>query len=162
MIKVFSVMMVMLGWAMPLHDFHASITQIDVNAETGRLEVAVKLFTDDLETAVQPAGQPALHIGTPKEHLRTEALLADHLRRHLLLQVDGRPAILRFLGKETEADATWCYLESDAIGSFKSLTVTNTLLLTQFEDQVNIIHLERSGIKQAKMTNAGGPRAVFD
>jgi len=162
MLKVLSVVVTMSLSALPAHDFHASITQIDVNADTKRLEVAVKLFTDDLEAAIQPMGQPPLHLGTTKEHERTATLLAAYLQRHLALQLNGRPVSLKYIGKENEADATWCYLESEPTGSFSVLTATNTLLLSQFDDQVNIIHLNRKDSKQAKLTNASITKVTFD
>lgn len=162
MLKVFSLVGAMFISAVTVHDFHASITQIDVNAESKRLEVAVKLFTNDIEAAIQPLGQLPLQLGTAKENERTTTLLSAYLTKHLAVHADAQPVALKYIGKETEADATWCYFESEPMGSFSALTVTNTLLLAQFDDQVNIIHLNRHNRKQAKLTNAAAIKVVFD
>ncbi len=144
------------------HAFHASITQLELKSETGRLEVAVMMFTDDLEATIQPTNHPSLYLATPKEHPRAEALVNAYVNQHISIKVDGVPVKLTFIGKETEADATWCYLESGVIGKFKKLEISNTVLLAQFEEQTNIIHLKKDGKTQAKMTNNGTKKAVFD
>ena len=144
------------------HAFHASITQLELKPETGRLEVAIMMFTDDLEKAIQPVNHPALYLATAKEHPRAEALVNAYVNQHIALIVDGVPVKLTFIGKETEADATWCYLESEVIGKFKKLEISNSVLLAQFEEQTNIIHLKKDGKTQAKITNNGSKKAVFE
>lgn len=143
------------------HDFHVSITQMEQNGETGRLEVAVKVFTDDLEAAIQPAGMSTLHLATREEHAAADSLIRQYLLEHVRLHVDGIPVVLAYLGKETEADATWCYLESGPMGRIGQLKVTNTVLFTQFDDQVNIIHWKKDGKTRARMVSANERSVIF-
>lgn len=145
-----------------MHDFHVSITQIELNAASQRLEVAVKIFTDDLEAAVQPADLPPLRLATGQEHAGSNEMVAAYVRKHVTVRNDGALIVLTYLGKETEADATWCYLESQPIEQVGRLEVTNSLLLSQFDDQVNIIHFTRDGKTRAKLTGAGEVSAVFE
>lgn len=143
------------------HDFHVSITQMALNDRSGQLEIAVKVFTDDLETAIQPKGTEPLRLGTEREDPRGKILIGAYINRNLRVKVDGAPVVLTFLGKEMEADATWCYFESAPIGKFSKLDVTNTLLIDLFDDQVNIIHLKRDGKTKAGMTNRGQSSVSF-
>lgn len=143
------------------HDFHVSITQMEQNGKTGRLEIAVKIFTDDLELAVQPAGIPKLHLATREEHAAADSLIGQYLLEHLRLHVDGIPVVLAYLGKETESDATWCYLESGPMGKIGQLKVTNTVLFAQFDDQVNIIHWKQDGRTKARMVSASDRSVLF-
>jgi len=160
MVKLLLTLLLTTVCAMP-HDFHASITQIELNATSGRLEVAVKIFTDDLEAAIQPIGKEPLRLATERESSRSDDLIGDYVTRHLRIKVDGVPVVLAFIGKDHEADATWCYLESGPVNSFQKLDITNTVLFAQFDDQVNIIHLKKDGKTKAQMTNSSTPAATF-
>ncbi|MCF8257863.1 MAG: hypothetical protein K9J06_09925 [Flavobacteriales bacterium] len=143
------------------HDFHASITQIAVNEGTGRLEVAVKIFTDDLEAVIQPEGTEPLRLASPREDGRSRTLIGAYVTKNLRIRVDGVPVVFTFLGSENETDATWCYLESGPLGAFTTLDVTNTVLVSRYDDQVNIIHLKRAGKTKALMTNGGQHTVTF-
>ena len=36
----------------PLHDFHVSITRIDYNEESKKMEITLRVFTDDMATGL--------------------------------------------------------------------------------------------------------------
>jgi hypothetical protein len=162
MLKMMSLLTAGLLTVMPLHDFHVSITQIEHSSKSGRLEMAVKVFTDDLEAAIQPIGLPTLHLATPQEHAESPTLIQKYLQQHVILRVDGKAVQMTYLGKEKESDATWCFLESLPMDEPQRLEVTNSLLLSLFEDQVNIVHFKRAGKTSAKMTNASTKTVVFN
>lgn len=143
------------------HEFHVSITQIAHNDSSGQLELAVKVFTDDLEAAIQPKGTEPLRLGTDREDARSKTLIGVYINRNLRVKADGVPVVLTFLGKETEADATWCYFESGPLGKISQLEVTNTMLLDLFDDQVNITHFKHQGKTKAGMTNRDRPSQTF-
>jgi hypothetical protein len=160
MVKLLLTLLLTTVCAMP-HDFHASITQIEYNPTSGRLELAVKIFTDDLEAAIQPAGKDPLRLATSHESSLSNDLIGDYVIRHLRVKVDGMATVLAFIGKEHEADATWCFLETGPVNDFRKLEIINTLLFSQFDDQVNIIHLKKDGRTKAKMTNAAQRTVTF-
>lgn len=160
MVKLLLTLLLTTIYVIP-HDFHASITQIESSATSGKLEVAVKIFTDDLEAAIQPAGKEPLRLATSRESTLSNDLIAAYVMQHIRIEVDGVTVVLTFLGREYEADATWCFFESGSVNDFQQLTVINTLLLSQFDDQVNIIHLRKDGKTKAKMTNASERKVVF-
>lgn len=162
MFKMMFLMAAGLLSVMPMHDFHASITQIEHSSKSGRLEMAVKVFTDDLEAAIQPVGLPTLHLATAQERAESAALIEKYLVEHVAVRADGKAVQMNYLGKETESDATWCYFESRPIDAPHRVEVTNSLLLSLFEDQVNIIHLKKGGKTSAKITSASSKVAVFD
>lgn len=132
------------------HDFHVSKGLIDYNAESRSLQISLHLFIDDLEAALREHGADQLFLGTKQEHPKGEQYVARYLGQNVRLEVNGSTVEPQFLGKETSEDlqAIWCYLEVPGITDLQRLTVTNTLLLDQFDDQQNLVHVIGPGEKQ--------------
>jgi hypothetical protein len=146
----------------PLHDFHASITRIDYNAESKLLEITVRVFTDDMSKGLDDFSGAKLNFGSPMESPNVEDKLPEYLKQHFTIQADGKPVSYKYLGKELEDDATWIYLESGKIKASKSVEITNTILTDHFEDQANIINLNIRGQKNTLGLNKGTPSGTIE
>ncbi len=132
------------------HDFHTSLTQMQVNPKTKVVEVSIRAFTDDLELALtrENGGKPVRLAGPAKP----DALLERYVRRHFLLADNQRkPLPYTYLGYEPEADAQWVYLEMPAPGPalFKNSVMKQDILMEVFGDQVNLVTIQ---IDQQKKT----------
>jgi hypothetical protein len=141
--------------ATPPHAFHVSLIQADYNPETHALEIAVKIFTDDLEATLEAMGAPRLHLDSPKVHPEADALIARYLDNRLQWTLDGSPRTAKYLGKEYEDDATWCYMEITDLPAFHACTLHNMILTEYFEDQSNLVHITTAGHTQSLLLNAG-------
>ena len=144
-----------------LHDFHSSVTQIDHNIKAQTLEITVRLFTDDLIVSLEQSGAPKMELGTANEPPEANEHLAKYLRQHLHLTVNGNPTAFKYLGKEAQLDATWCYLEVADIAVVQKLEVTNTLMLSVFEDQTNMVNLNINGRKKSGLSRKGSTELSF-
>ena len=150
------------SWASPPHDFHVCITQIDYSSEKGRLEITLKLFTDDLEGTLEKMGAPKLRIGSGKlEHPLSDSLIHAYLGHRFGLEADGTELKLDWVGKEVEMDATWCYVECPLPSGTKELQVWNRILLERFDDQANIVHFKSAAQTQSLMLDRGEDRGKF-
>jgi len=121
------------------HEFHVSITEVEQNSENGRLEMTVKLFTDDLERALETEGVDSLFLGDDKESKSADKYISAYIEKRLNIRADSIPMYWQFIGKEVELDVTWCYLESDSIPPLKQLQITSNVFTDIFDDQQNII-----------------------
>jgi hypothetical protein len=136
--------------AMPVpHAYHVSLTQIAYNADTDALEIAVKIFTDDLEATLEALGAPRLLLNSPREHAEAQTLIARYLDNRLAWTVNDSPKTAKYIGREYEDDATWCYLEILDIPEFRSITLGNAILMERFEDQSNLVHVTHLGRTQS-------------
>ncbi len=124
------------------HDFHVSVTYMELNSETQNLEMSSKLFTDDLEGAILARFDIDCRIGTANEHPKADSLIFRYFSGNFHLKNDGRKLPLRYIGKETEQDITFIYVEVPVGGALKELTVTNTLFFDRFDDQSNLVNVE--------------------
>ncbi|MEM6764042.1 MAG: DUF6702 family protein [Bacteroidota bacterium] len=138
---------------LPQHPFYVSICQIDYNRENESLEISLKLFIDDVEDIMQREGVGRLYVGESKEHAETNTFINRYLAQHFIIKVDGQEESLRFLGKEIESDAVWCYLEGTNIPSFSEIEIQNSVFMDYIESQVNIVHVKKAKTEKSLMFN---------
>lgn len=155
---LFPLALLALGWPSNVvgHPFYVSVCTIDFNSENRALEIAVKIFTDDFEFALEETTDKKLFLGTPKEPEEADKLIARYLEDHLKISLNDSAIEFNYLGKEVEIDATWCYIESQAMPSSTlqgTITVTNRILLGSFEGQSNIVHINAGDTKKSLILN---------
>ena len=94
----------------PLHAFHSSVMQIDHNAKSKTLQITVRLFTDDLCLSLESAGAPKMELGTQSEPPSANEYVESYLKQNVAFTINGKEVAFKYLGKEAQLDATWCYL----------------------------------------------------
>ncbi len=144
------------------HEFHLSLTEINHNAEKKTLQIAVKLFTDDLTVALEQGEKKKLNIGTQNEVPQANELIASYIKQHLMLKVNGKDVVFEHLGKEAETDATWCYVEVKNVAKVQTLEVQNTLLIEAFDDETNMVNLNINGRKKSGLARKGNTKLKFE
>ncbi len=137
------------------HEFYISVTQIDHNPKNESLEITVKMFTDDIENAIETFENVELNLGNEKEHESSTDFIKNYVIENFELSQNGKDIDLEFLGKEVELDITWCYLEAKNIKNISSLTVENNLLIDILETQTNIVHVKYKDQNSSLMLNKG-------
>jgi hypothetical protein len=126
------------------HDYHASITDVKYNPRTQSLEVAVKVFTDDLEEALSKRNKSKV---TYDGSSKVQKYLSEYLQHSLSFEtVKGKPLKQNFIGSEEELDAVWVYLEVPVnAATLSELHVKNAVLTELFSDQMNIVNVTYKG-----------------
>lgn len=128
------------------HPFHTSITTCEYNAETDNLEISLRIFTEDLEQAI---GHPLENM-KPGTSIEKDSAVRAYVKKNLSLRNQGVSLSPIYIGRETEYDITYLYLE---VPSFpeeeKQFEIKQTILFDQFEDQSNIVHLKVGEQKQS-------------
>jgi len=145
---------IIISWWLMLHPVHLSVTEVNYSDKDRTLQVTSRIFIDDLELSVRKAvREPELDLMRPGGTNTTDRLVADYLQRHIQIKVDGKPALLKYLGHETEDVAIICYLESPVIRKAQRVEVTNTVIQETHSDQSNIVHLTFNGpVQSARLT----------
>lgn len=120
------------------HDFHVSLTTIKYSAVESTYQTTIKLFTDDLEKALNTEYSEEIILSSKNEF--DQCVEAYVQSRFKLYDGEGKRLNLTYLGKELEYDVTWVYLESSPVKAASNLSVENTLLNEVFRDQSHIVH----------------------
>lgn len=122
-----------------MHEFYVSVCEIDYNEENKSLEIAIKLFTDDLELAIQEQGAIDFKIDDTK---KADVYIAKYLKSGFQVKVDEVDLDYEFIGKEVSLDnVTWCYVEVKEVTGVSSIEIKNALLTELFDDQKNMVHV---------------------
>ncbi len=127
----------------PAHPFYMSVTEIRSDNKQQTFTVSVRMFTDDLQSALfkrsNYRGELNDQDGSANEVLTT------YIKDRLAIEVDGNAVAFKFIGYETEEEATWSHFEATAFPGTGKITVTNRLLFDFIEGQTNIVHCYRNG-----------------
>ncbi|RIW18520.1 hypothetical protein D0X99_02205 [Algoriphagus lacus] len=132
-----------ISWALMavLHPFFISLTEVRFNPSSKKMEIAQKIFWDDLEVALGENFNEKVDFLNPRDKAKLDRQVKEYLLKHNQIWVNSKPLTLTLLGYEVEEDAAWFYLESSATEVPKSVEVQNTILLDDFDGQQNIVHV---------------------
>jgi hypothetical protein len=149
--------------ALTRHTYHSSILDLRLNPQKQQVELALKVFTDDLESALSQGRPQRLSLQDPRAQALAEAYLREHLA--LALPAAGRqpqaPLALQFVGMQAEKDAYWLYAKARLPRATTALWLRNTVMLDQFSDQMNIVNAESGPAKTSELYRAGHEQAVL-
>lgn len=115
-----------------VHDFYMSVSTISVEDDTARLEI--KVFKDDLERV--------LGIALDDLDQKSKEIIYDYFDNNFKISSDELNVQLRFyravdLGESIVVFADF-HLQKN-----KKFTVKNTIFLSEFVNQINIVHFRR-------------------
>lgn len=149
---------VVMAWG---HPFHVSVCDIFYNPRAQRIELAQRIFLDDLEETLRSYGDdPYLDITHPKDSVRVDSLLKAYYTEKLSLWVDGKLQSLSYLGHERKENNMWSYLETQkkVRRPPKRIEIRNTLLFEQFRDQQNLIKIRIFEAEQTLLLHRAAPQ----
>jgi hypothetical protein len=145
-----------------LHPVHISVTEINYSEKDKALQIMSRIFIDDLELAIRnERNLPELDIMMPANGSTTDKLVAEYLKKHLRIKLDGKLQKLNYLGHEVEDAALICYIEIEGVKKVKSLEVFDEVIMAVHRDQSNLVHITyKSPVKSIRLTGEK-PSEVF-
>lgn len=143
------------------HDFHTSLTEINYNPASKSLEITIRVFTDDFENALMKlSGKKVFINSTTKD--QHDPLIEQYISKHFALLSPQKEAKKgEYLGRETEADATWLYYEIPNCHAVKGYTLMNDIMQELFDDQTNLVNIIYPKEKKTIIYNAKVKTSVF-
>jgi hypothetical protein len=132
------------------HPLHSSRATVEFNAETCSWEVSLCVFPDDLAEALSKRAGRTIRLESEDD---LDVLLSEYVGEHFQLRLgDARIATMQWLGHELATQQAWLYFEFPVENeSPDAVQVKHTILMEQFEDQINIAYV-RLGGRQHCMT----------
>ncbi|MDX5428992.1 MAG: hypothetical protein LPK46_11025, partial [Bacteroidota bacterium] len=104
------------------HDYFVSVAEAEFDPSTGRVKVAMKLFTDDLEDMLKKNFDVASYLGGPKEIAHVDSLLTLYISTRF--KIKGQTEF-QWIGKEVDPDATWLYFTIQMDRNTTEITITH-------------------------------------
>jgi hypothetical protein len=125
------------------HPIYLSLTELAYKPQQQRLEIAIKVFSDDMQMALSKKHGRVVEIGTDREDPQAAKLLFDYVQQHLKIQtLEGQTLRLMYVGRELEREdffATWIYVQVEQVPSLKGLKIQNTILTEVLPQQNNVL-----------------------
>ncbi len=146
------------GFSRFFHPYYVSVTEFKHNSSKQEVEVSSRIFANDLEAAVEKHYKVQIDILKPKDKTKIDLLIADYIKKHLIINADGKSAALNYLGYEIEEDAAWCYFTIDKVKKIKTIKIKNDILFAEHESQVNMLHVIYRGTR--KSTKLDNPESL--
>lgn len=141
-------------WLGNMHPFYVSVTEIRHNNAKQTLEVSCRLFADDFENTLKKTYNTSFDIIKPTNRKLVDSLVGNYIKKHLLINLDGKPATLQYLGYKIEEDGAWCFLEAQAGPTLKKVQLKDDLLFESHEQQINMVHvIVKDERKSTKLDN---------
>lgn len=134
------IFMLFLGWKVFYHPFYISLSELRYNPNNKSLEIAQKIFWDDLEVALNDIHHTKVDFLNPTDRKALEEMAKAYLLDKNEIFINGKKVQLNYLGFEIEEEAAWFYLEAEKVPLPKTVEIHNKVLLQHFEGQQNIIN----------------------
>lgn len=146
------------------HKFYVSITKIEYVKEKKSLQIITKIFTDDIEDALQQRYDSTILLDSGKETETTDEYVQKYILQKLKIKVNGQPVQLNFIGKEYDVDMLVAYIEVTNVPNLKTIEIENKVLMEMFPEQQNIIHLKTTNSRRSLILDRDEPggRLKFD
>ncbi len=128
------------------HKFHVSVSQVEYDEKSRKLELVIRVFADDFENALSGFAKRPVRADQLAASGRAGELVMSYLRSALEIRDRGdRPLSLRWTGMEGQTDVWWLYLEARAPAGIDGASMKNRIFCELFDDQVNIVNTKYRG-----------------
>ena len=159
--KKIAILFLLFTLAFSSHKYYLSLTQIEYNKDQDSLEVIINVFMDDIEFAINKEYSVDLRLTTKQELEDVDSYFQKYLRKNLRFLVNKELVNYNFIGKEYEGDLVYFYLEVNVSDRPITLEVFNTILVTYFEQQQNIIKFKNGSDRQSKILSKNTNKALL-
>jgi len=136
--------------AFSFHKFYMGVFQVNYAAEKKMIQITSRIFIDDLNNGMEKKYHQKTFVGTDKETQTDIDLLKKYLSENFTIKINGQSKPITFLSKEVEAnDVLVCYSRIKDINTFKTIEISNTILVDWNAEQQNITHISAFGTKKS-------------
>lgn len=142
------------------HPLHMSNTQVELSRDQRKLTVTVRIFTDDLETALKGIGHSVVIGGSPAALV--DSALSAYLGERLRFSVDHKPMVRgKLTGHKRETEATVILLDVPVAAVPSRLAIEQHAMMELFVDQTNLVYARIGDKKRSALLKRGSTRADF-
>ena len=116
-------------------DFYSSMTKVDYLEGSKTLKFTTKLNTAHISDAIKINPNTASF----------EAEVKKYVNNNFDLYVNGSTKNLTFTGSQVNGESVWVYFEASGIGEINTIRIKNTILLSAFPKQFNLVNIAYKG-----------------
>ncbi len=144
------------------HAFHISVCEINHDQERQALEIAQRIFLDDLEEGlILWSGDKTIDVTDPADKIALDSLLKGYFTEQFDITVNGQQKSFNYLGSKVQGDIMELFVEIPRVKKLNTLEIRNSILLDLFPDQVNLIHVTKEGELKSLKLETSKPTGIL-
>ena len=116
-------------------EFYSSMTKVDYVEGSKMLKFTTKMNTQHISDAKK------INPNTTG----FEAEVKKYVNNNFDVYVNGSPKTLTFTGSQVNGQSTWVYFETGGVSEVNTLRIKNTILLSTFPRQINVVNIAYKG-----------------
>ena len=116
-------------------DFYSSMTKVDYVEGSKTLKFTTKMNTAHISDALK------INPNT----VGFEAEVKKYVNNNFDLFVNGGAKSLTFTGSQVNGESVWVYFEATGVSDISSLKIKNTIMLSTFPKQFNLVNIAYKG-----------------
>lgn len=116
-------------------DFYSSMTKVDYVEGSKTLKFTTKMNTNHISDAIKINPNTASF----------EAEVKKYVNNNFDVYVNGSAKTLTFTGSQVNGESVWVYFETGGVTDVDKLKIKNTILLSAFPKQMNIVNVAYKG-----------------
>jgi hypothetical protein len=148
---VLAAVMALYSW---LHPVHVSLLNIDLNPETGNIEIVFKLFSDDFQRLIMNKYNVSLDLTGRVDPGDKAQFIHKYIAESFEMMINGTKIdTLEYTGNQMNEEATWLYYKSTFPEKMKEVTIIDSVMMDLFEDQTNMVIVSWPGTQNGYSLN---------
>jgi len=147
--------------AFGLHKFYMGIYQVEYAPAKKRLQIAMRLFVDDCNTALYQNYHQKTKLGDKQETAAEVNLFTTYIQAHFKVVVNGKLYPIQFKRKELDNNVLVCYYTCEEVPKLSRVVIENTVFTDVFSEQQNMIQAQLFSKKQSALLTQSANEAVF-
>ncbi|SHE68517.1 hypothetical protein SAMN05444408_103120 [Chryseobacterium takakiae] len=116
-------------------DFFSSMTKVDYIEGSKTLKFTTKMNTNHISDAIKINPNTAAF----------EAEVKKYVNNNFDVYVNGAPKTITFTGSQVSGETVWVYFETGGVSDINTLRIKNTILLSAFPKQINLVNIAYKG-----------------
>ncbi|MCT2407807.1 M penetrans family 1 protein [Chryseobacterium antibioticum] len=116
-------------------DFFSSMTKVDYIDGSKTLKFTTKMNTEHISDAIKINPNTA----------GFEAEVKKYVNNNFDVYINGSPKTITFTGSQVSGETVWVYFETGGVPDISTMKVKNTILLSAFPKQLNIVSVSYKG-----------------
>ncbi len=134
-LKIFGILTVFVMMSFVGADFYSSMTKVDYIEGSKTLKFTTKMNTDHISDAIKINPNTAAF----------EAEVKKYVNNNFDVYINGSSKTLTFTGSQVKGETVWVYFEANGISDINSIKIKNTILLSAFPKQFNLVNIAYKG-----------------
>jgi len=135
-------------FAFNLHKYYISLCEVEYVKEKQTVQIILGVFIDDLEVTLNKDYKTNLYLATNREITTVDEIYKAYLNKNFKVVLNNKQSTYTFIGKEYDDDIVRFYLEISNVKKLHTISIKNTSLLRDFNNQQNIIKINMGNIQK--------------